>query len=660
MKNRPLRICLVAGELLGAHKNGGIGTATTHLALLLARAGHRVSLVYTGGAWVDHTNPWVRRIEAAGIALTHLDARAGAVYPLWIRETCVIFEYLRVLDHDVVLFQDWEGPAFSSVVAKRSGLAFADTVLAVVAHGPTAWLLDANRTLARDQRTLANLHMERETFAGVDALVCPSRHMRDWLSAAGLSPAGRTETLPLYLWSDPDDARPELRGRAIDRVDRVAFFGRLETRKGVDLFLDAVLSDALADRAFDLLFVGKPASHGTDAVRDAVARRRPDLLARLRFETDLDTDAAQALLRDGCCLAVIPSLVDNAPCVVSECLRRSIPFLSTRTGGIPELVLDADAGRVLVEPRAPALAARLAQVVGARFEPARPAHEEAGVAARWLDWFERVAPPPRVAAPLAAPPRERVAVVVTHYERPALLEQTLDALAAQTRLDFELVVVDDGSRSPAATAALADAESRRWPFRLRVLRGPNRYLGAARNAGLGATEAERIVFMDDDNLAFPNLVERLDDAMTRTGADIVTCQLAVFRDPVAEPDPGDLLGAERWGFAGGSAELGLSVNCFGDATGIYRRSVFQRVGGFHERRGVGCEDWHLHARAALAGLSIVSLPEPLFWYRRVSTGMLLSTDSHANNRVVWDAYAAALPPALRRFVDLSVRNDLFT
>lgn len=653
------RICLVASEVLGAYKNGGIGTATTHLALFLARAGHRVSLVYTGGAWIDQASPWVRRVTAAGVALTHLDARAGAVYPLWMRETCNIYEYLRTLDHDVVLFQDWEGPGFSSVVAKRAGLAFADTALAVIAHGPTAWLLDANRSLARDQRTLAQLHMERETFAMADAVVCPSRHMRDWLIGAGLSQADRTEALPLYLWSDPNDARPELQGRALERVDRIAFFGRLETRKGVDLFLDAILSDALAQRAFDVVFIGKPASHGPDAIRDAVARRRPDLLGRLRFETGLDTDAAQALLRDERCLAVIPSLVDNAPCVVSECLRRSIPFLSTRTGGIPELVAEADRGDVLVEPRAAALATRLAAVVGQRFEPARPAYAEPDVAARWADWFERVARPCSVKVPARPGARERVAVIVTHHERPLLLGQTLESLAAQTRTDFDLVLVDDGSRSPAAEAALADAELRTWPFRLRILRESNRYLGAARNAGVRATEAERIIFMDDDNLAFPDLVERLDDVMERTGADIVTCQLTVFRDPEAEPDPAQAFAAERWGFLGGSAELGLSVNCFGDATGIYRRSVFDRVGGFHEWRGIGCEDWHLHVRAALAGLFTVSIPEPLYWYRRVPTGMFLSTDVHANNRIIWDIYAAALPPSLRRFVDLSVRNDLF-
>ncbi len=164
--------------------------------------------------------------------------------------------------------------------------------------------------------------------------------------------------------------------------------------------------------------------------------------------------------------------------------------------------------------------------------------------------------------------------------------------------------------------------------------------------------------MDDDNAAFPNLVETLVTAQTRTAADIVTCQMAIFRHPVDAPDPNDLYTAERWGFTGGPPELGLSVNCFGDATGIYQRTVFERIGFFHEQRGVGFEDWHLHARAALEGLSILSLPIPLYWYRRVPTGMLMATDLYTNNKIIWGAYASALPRPLQRLVDLSVRNEL--
>ena len=117
MTERRLRVCLVASEFLGAYKNGGIGTATTHLALLLARAGHAVHVVYTGAAPIDYGNVWPKRCEAAGIVLTNIDPRSHEIYPIWLRESCVVFNYLRNFEHDVILFQDWEGVAFSSMIA---------------------------------------------------------------------------------------------------------------------------------------------------------------------------------------------------------------------------------------------------------------------------------------------------------------------------------------------------------------------------------------------------------------------------------------------------------------------------------------------------------------------------------------------------------------
>ena len=655
----PLRICLVASEFLGAHKNGGIGTATTHLALFLARSAHRVTVLYTGAAGIDYSNPWARRCVSAGVSLIHLDARQGNMHPVLLRETCVIFEHLRTRHDDLVLFQDWEGPAFSSVVAKRAGLAFGRTLLGIMTHGPTAWLLEANRMLVRDQRVLAQLHMEREALAGADLVICPSRYMLAWLRASNQALPTNSHALPLYLWSDASGAAAE---PIVDlpSVGKLAFFGRLETRKGVDLFLEAILSDALAAVAFDIVFVGKPASHTPELIRAMVEQRRPDLLARLSFATDLDTDEAQRFLRHSGALAVIPSLTDNAPCVISECLRVGIPFLATKSGGIPELVAAADVERVLVEANPAALAARIADLLGKPFSPARGAYDEPSVARCWHGVLDALQARLNTSGP-AEPrgvARSEIAVIATHYERPALLNQALDALAAQTQADFELIVVDDGSRSPEAERGLVAVEGRAWPFRLKILREPNRYLGAARNAGLRATRAERIIFVDDDNLAFPDLVETLDHAMTQSGADVVTCQMALFRDPLRPANPAELATTDRWGFLGGPLELGLSVNCFGDATGIYRREVFDAIGAFHEKRGVGFEDWHLHARAALAGFKIVSLPVPLFWYRRLPTGMSVSTNLFANTQMIWQAYMATLPPGLERLVDLSVRNVL--
>jgi len=57
-------------------------------------------------------------------------------------------------------------------------------------------------------------------------------------------------------------------------------------------------------------------------------------------------------------------------------------------------------------------------------------------------------------------------------------------------------------------------------------------------------------------------------------------------------------------------------NHFGDTNMLIRRDVFLELGGFDEDRASAfIEDWLLLSRAALAGIEMAVLPEPLFWYR---------------------------------------------
>ena len=100
-----------------------------------------------------------------------------------------------------------------------------------------------------------------------------------------------------------------------------------------------------------------------------------------------------------------------------------------------------------------------------------------------------------VAAPDRFEPELPVSVVVTYYEAPEALELTLAALEGQTypRELFEVVIVDDGSRTPLA----APADS---PLEVRVVHQEDRGFGLARarNTGARASDAEILVFLDCD------------------------------------------------------------------------------------------------------------------------------------------------------------------
>jgi glycosyltransferase involved in cell wall biosynthesis len=91
-----------------------------------------------------------------------------------------------------------------------------------------------------------------------------------------------------------------------------------------------------------------------------------------------------------------------------------------------------------------------------------------------------------------------VSVVLPTYQRAHTLRASVESLLAQVGVDFEVLVVDDGSTddTQAILAAL------RHP-RLRILRVPHGGVAVARNAGIAASDTPFVAFHDSDDVALP-------------------------------------------------------------------------------------------------------------------------------------------------------------
>jgi len=115
-----------------------------------------------------------------------------------------------------------------------------------------------------------------------------------------------------------------------------------------------------------------------------------------------------------------------------------------------------------------------------------------------------------------------VAVIVPTLRRPAELERALRSLFVQTNVKDrfqEVVVVDNdpagSAREVVATLAAAS------PVPLIYRHAPRPGVATARNAGLAATQAPLIGFLDDDEVASPGWLAALIAAQAETGADVV-------------------------------------------------------------------------------------------------------------------------------------------
>jgi len=250
-----------------------------------------------------------------------------------------------------------------------------------------------------------------------------------------------------------------------------------------------------------------------------------------------------------------------------------------------------------------------------------------------VDWFAERSwslpsqrlPMPDSHSPWAVPVDERrapgdgepplVSVVIAFHERTSYLSFCLESLATQTHPALEVIVADDGSRSEEAAQYLANTKRRNWPWALRVLHLPQRGLGAARNAGWRAAKGNLVLFLDDDDLAFPELVATLARARAVSGADIAVAGARFFRDPrTPVARRGDIVRISLCE----PRELGIISNQYGGPVNLWPRTLLEQLGGFAT---MPTEDWDLLARATYAGARITTLPDPLYWYRQTPDSM---------------------------------------
>jgi glycosyltransferase involved in cell wall biosynthesis len=94
-----------------------------------------------------------------------------------------------------------------------------------------------------------------------------------------------------------------------------------------------------------------------------------------------------------------------------------------------------------------------------------------------------------------------VSTIIPVYNRPALLEEAVGSVLAQTYTKIEVIVVDDGSTDE--TADVADRLAAAYPA-VRVIRLPHQgRIGLVREAGRLAAWGEYIQYLDSDDLILP-------------------------------------------------------------------------------------------------------------------------------------------------------------
>jgi hypothetical protein len=179
-----------------------------------------------------------------------------------------------------------------------------------------------------------------------------------------------------------------------------------------------------------------------------------------------------------------------------------------------------------------------------------------------------------------------VAAIVTCHNYGRFLAEAIDSVLAQSYPELEMVVVDDGSTDESAAVAGRYADRG-----VRYVRRAHGGAGAARNAGLQATSAALIAFLDADDAWLPHRVAVGVAHLARHPEAALVAAHAFACDEAMRPT--SVVHALRGPASGMVLDQLLTHNVvLNPSSVLIRRSALEAVGGFSEiPRGQDWDTW---------------------------------------------------------------------
>jgi glycosyltransferase involved in cell wall biosynthesis/GT2 family glycosyltransferase len=631
-------------------KAGGVGAFTTRWANLLREAGDDVTIVMTRTDWepMSVDLQWRTRYQAMGISLIELQSPPPSPTRWPEVPTMRISELAAPIlkGFDIVYFQDWGNAGFH-LLRERRYSEQSGPVCVTVLHGPSEWEISSNEKYPELPDDFHRAYQERYAAKHSDFVISPSHYMSDHLKHLGWQFPAAVEVLGLPM----PEPTGEISGETIPEIDTVVYFGRIEERKGIRIFVQALqhLAKSSAHRPkIALLGSAMDASLLEFALREIKSAG-----FSVSHMPDLDSEAAAKYLRENAeqVMCVVPSPSDNHPySVVEASLIPGLNLIACRGGGVPEILKDAYGqlsapfGRDLAAKIKERLETPLVASQLSRYDFREANHHWLEFHRRALTFFRKGVESALVAA------KPSVDVCVTYFQKAPYLGQLVDALEHQTESNFHVIAVNDGSPDEESNRVFEDVAAKvachGWDF----FRQENAFVDAARNNAASRGRGEYILFVDSDDVPALNAVARMREAMMLSGDDALICSSYLFASGKA---PFNILSGEIVAPAYATCiPLGIDLvgglvnpSAFGGSMFMVRRSVFEAIGGYREIRGAGHEDWELYVRLVLAGYKVDILPDMLQFYRQVEGSLARTLPADSAKRRLLDAYEERLTAA---------------
>lgn len=195
----------------------------------------------------------------------------------------------------------------------------------------------------------------------------------------------------------------------------------------------------------------------------------------------------------------------------------------------------------------------------------------------------------------------KVSIIIPCYNAAKYLTETINSVKQQTFTNWECILINDGSSDNSDIIAL---ESIKDDKRFKYIFQENTGVCIARNNAIRATVGEYILCLDADDLISENFLEETVKLLdSNPNLSIATSVVKFFGRSSG------ILNVVSYDLATVLAENQLVI------TSLFRRTDFDKVGGFNSNMKEGFEDWDFWISILKNGGTVQCASEATFFYR---------------------------------------------
>jgi glycosyltransferase involved in cell wall biosynthesis len=233
-----------------------------------------------------------------------------------------------------------------------------------------------------------------------------------------------------------------------------------------------------------------------------------------------------------------------------------------------------------------------------------------------------------------------VSVIMPFYNGHDHIVDSVKSVLTQTYRNFELIIVNDGSRAPSPKELLAKYDCSQIRF---IDHERNKGLAAARNTAYEAVAGEYMVPLDCDDMIAPSfLAETVEVLLKNPDVDAVYTQVRVF-------------GEVNLDWVPDATMINLMCGLPIPSTVLYRKPVFEKVGGYNTSIKY-VPDVDFWIRALSKGVRLQRVEKPLYHYRKHTNSLSdvgqlaeIQVLAEANKELYQKNMSAVLSPGAKAF-----------